>query len=350
MPSTTSAPRCAASRRVRPARARDADFLECGLGWLPAYGETARLLAYVTGLPADVALLAISILAAIAINLMWLSGTMTERIGERQAALALVAFNLFPTAFYVVTPYPEAATLALCLGGFLALCRQRWLLAGLLIGTATALRIQAGVFGIALACAALVAAHARRRDGRVGWWLPLLAVPLAGWGQLAEMIVLRICTGDAWAYWRARVAFGDTTRAWRLWDPNYYLQAFSAQHMDGVILGGVIVVMVLASREVLLRFRREEAVFLTVASFAMVPIAIMAPIGTWGMTRYLLLCPLVFLCGAALWRRYAVLGVMWLGLCAVFYWQIELCSYVSQGSKQACPQLGRIECALPWGS
>ncbi|MDB4955194.1 MAG: putative rane protein [Myxococcales bacterium] len=332
------------------ARARDIDFLECGLGWLPAYGEAGRLVTHTTGLAEDVSLLAISILAAIAINFMWLSRTIVDRLGAWQAGAALVAFNLFPTAFYVVTPYPEAATIALCLGGFLALSRERWVLAGLLIGAATALRIQAGAFGLALAAAALVAAHARRRGGDNRWWWPLLAVPLAGWGQCVEMLALRIYTGDAFAFWRARVAFGDTNRVWRLWHPNYYLKAFSAQHMDGVILGGALVVIFLTARRVLREFRREEAVFLAIASFATVPIAIMAPMGYWGMSRYLLLCPLLFLGGAALLRRQAVLGILWFALCAMFYWKIELCSYISQGSKNACPQLGRLECALPWGS
>jgi hypothetical protein len=332
------------------ARARDVDFLECGLGWLPAYGEAGRLITRVTGVAEDVALLAISIIAAIAINLLWLSRTLIDRLGAWHAAATLVAFNLFPTAFYVVTPYPEAATIALGVGGFVALCRERWLLAALLIGAATALRLQAGAFGLAFAAAALVAALARRRDGAARWWWPLAVVPLAGWGQLVEMIALRITTGDAFAFWRARAAFGDSNRMWRLWHPNYYLKALSAQHMDGVILGGVLVVLALTAREVLARFRREEGVFLAVASFATVPIAIMAPMGTWGMTRYLLLCPLVFMGGALLLRRYAVLGVLWFALCAVFYWQIEMCSYVSQGSPKACPQLGRLECALPWGS
>src|SRR5439155_24401983 len=98
-------------------------------------------------------------------NLLWVSRTMIERMGKREAFATLIAFNMYPSAFYVVTPYTEAATIALIIGGFIALTKQRWMLSAFLVGASTALRISAGAFSIALGCALLVAAWDRRKAG-----------------------------------------------------------------------------------------------------------------------------------------------------------------------------------------
>src|SRR4029079_14679769 len=95
---------------------------------------------------------------AMIINVLWTSRTISDRFGTRETYAVLIAFNLFPSGFYLVAPYAESATLALVLAGFLCASQERWISAGLLIGASTALRPTAFGFGLALGCAALLAA------------------------------------------------------------------------------------------------------------------------------------------------------------------------------------------------
>src|SRR5512140_7715 len=160
----------------------DVAYLDCGLGWLPAWGAAGGVVTEVTGFPDDYTLMVMSMIAGVLLNLLWTSRTLVTRIGKGEAWATLLAFNLYPSAFYVVTPYTEAATIAFAIGGFLELVNERWILAGLLVGASTALRVSAAAFAIALGCALLVAAWQRRKDGVARWWRPLWAVPLCGWG------------------------------------------------------------------------------------------------------------------------------------------------------------------------
>lgn len=329
---------------------KDRAYLECGLGWLPAWGLTGGVVHDTLGIPADVALVLLSILAAIAVTLLWTSRVVVERMGVGAAYATLVAFNFFPSAFYLVTPYSEAATLALVLAGFVCVARDRWVLAGLAVGAATGLRISAGAFSVALACAAVSAAWTRRKKASPRWWRPLVAIPLAGWGQAVQLVLLQAFVGDATAYLRARTAFGDHRDFSRLVDPEFYLRGFGAQHMDSVMLVGGIALVVLVGRELLRRFEREERLFLVVGTIATAIISIGSLQHYWGLNRYLLLCPLLFLAAGELARRRPTLFVMWVALCAAIYWHVELCSYVSQGHPVICPCLGRMEFAMPFGS
>lgn len=333
------------------ASAPDLAYLRCGLGWLPAYGVVGGAISSATGLAADVVLVALSVIAAIVFNFLWTSRTITARLGRLEAYAALLAFNVFPSAFYVVTPYTEAATLALVMGGFLCLANGRWLAAGALVGAASALRATAPAFSLGFACAAALAAWRGRADGAPRWWRPLAAIPLAGWGLAATGLALRVFVGDAAAFLRARAAFGDAFDASRLYAPKFYLGGFTAQHMDSVMMVGVLAIAALTGRELFARFRREEAVYLAVASVAVFGLATMGHVQQyWGINRYLLLCPFVF-CGMGIMaRRHTAVYVLWLALCAAMYWHVELCSYIAHGDPSVCPCLGRVEFTAPFGS
>ncbi|HSD89258.1 MAG TPA: hypothetical protein VLB44_17135, partial [Kofleriaceae bacterium] len=296
----------------------------------------------------DIALLMLSILAALCINLIWTSRLIVERIGRAGAYATLIAFNFYPSAFYVVTPYTEAATLALCLGGFLFLARDRWTVAGLMIGAATALRVSAVSFSLALCCAAAMAAWGRRKEGDASWWKPLIAVPLSGWGQVVTLVMFQIFVGDWHAYLRARSIFGDQRDWSRLFDAQFYLKGFTAQHMDSVMMIGAIFIIALTARELLKRFKKSEAVFLIVASLLTFVLSVPAVHEYWGLNRYLLGCPLLFLGAAMLARKHTAVFVLWLVLCVMIYWHIELCSYLAQGHPGICPCLGRVEYAMPF--
>lgn len=333
------------------ARAPDLAYLRCGLGWLPAYGVTGGALAGALGLPADAVLVALSLLSTILLNFLWTSRALVDRIGRLEAYAALLAFNVFPPAFHLVTPYTEAPTLALVMGALLCLANQRWLPAGLLIGAASALRATAPAFAIGFGCAAAFGAWRLRAEGAPRWWRPLLAIPLAGWGLAATALALHLAVGDATAFLRARQAFGDGFDLSRLYDPGFYLRGFTAQHHDGVMLVGVLAIVALTGRELLRRLRREEAIYLAIASAVVFVLATAGHVQQyWGTNRYLLLCPIAFLGLGLLARRRPIVYALWLVLCAAMYWHVELCSYVAQGDPAICPCLGRMEFTAPFGS
>jgi hypothetical protein len=328
----------------------DQKYMECGLAWFPTYGLIAGEIASPFDLPVDIVLMVMSILAAIAVNLLWTSKTISERIGLRDAYATLLAFNIYPSAFHLVTPYTEAATLALALGGFVCLANERWIVAGLLVGAATGLRAGAVTFAPAFGAAALVAAWRWKQAGRPQWWRPLVAAPLAGWGVIAQFVSLQILVGDWRAYLRARHMFGDERDYSRLFDGEFYLRGFGAQHMDSVMLIFGIVIVALAVRELLKRFPLEQATFLVVASLAGVVLGVAALHQYWGLNRYLLVCPLLFLSAGWIARRHTAVFVIWLVLCALVYWHVELCSFVAHGRDAYCPCLGKLEWWAPFQS
>lgn len=330
--------------------APDLDYLECGLGWLPAYGEVGGAVSRTLHIPADYTLMLLSMLALVLINLFWTSEFVVEKLGRTEAWCALLAFNMFPSAFHLVAPYTEGWSIALGLWALVAISKDRWALGGALVGAATALKIAAASWSFGIGAAALWAAWHRRKAGTKGWWRPLLAIPLAGWGQLVEMAALHFAVGDAMAFWRARHAFGDPHDWSRLYDVQYMIKSFHAQHMDGVILFGVIAILALTARHVLEKFPSEQAVYLGIASFVTVVFVIVAPLIYWGINRYLLLCPLAFLGMGYMSRRHTAVLVLWLILCALFYWHVELCSFLAQGNKSVCPCLGHMEYWFPFQS
>ena len=90
-----------------PGPVTDLAYLECGLGWLPAYGMVGGTIAHATGIPDDVMLVVISVLCTILVNLLWtqlLARSTRPARRKLEAFGALIAFNVFPTAFYLVDP------------------------------------------------------------------------------------------------------------------------------------------------------------------------------------------------------------------------------------------------------
>jgi hypothetical protein len=298
----------------------------------------------------DKALMFLSIIAALALNLLWTSPILVKRLGRGVAWATLIGFNVYPDAFYLVTPYTEAATLALAIGGFIALANQRWVIAALLVGASTAFETSAVAFAIALGCALVVTAYQRREQKLKAWWRPLLGLPLCIWGQLATMLVLQIVLGDWSAFSRARHAFGATHEWGRLFDVTYYVKGLASQDMDVVFLLGFVMIIAFTAREVLKKFTRVENVFLVVASGVTLVLSITAVPQYWGITRYLMLCPMAFFGIGLMARKNKVLFVLWCVLCLAFYWHVELCGYITQGNVAACPCLGRMEFGMPFGS
>jgi hypothetical protein len=328
-------------------------FVACGLAWMPTLGLIAGAVTDATGAPPDYTLLAFSLLAALIINLLWTSKTLVKRLGLFEAYAALIAFNLFGSAFYLVTPYNEACVFACMLGGYICLANGKWLRAGALIGAATALRPTAVGFVAGFGCAALLAAWSARKAKAPQWWRPLAAIPLAAWGQLVMMGVFAVMLGDAKAYVHAQFAFGGPNAGLhyhRFFEAPFYLLSFTAQHMDGVLLFGSLAIIALTGRDLAKKLPRVELTFLAVASAAMAWLPLSSLWGYWGLNRYLLMCPLIFVAAGELARKHRALFVMWLIACVAIYWHVELCSYISHGDPSVCPCLGRMQFTMSFAS
>lgn len=335
-----------------PATAQNGQYLDCGLGWLPAWGTIGGTVSTVTTVASDWTLVWLSVACLVVFSFLWTSDAVVARFGRFEAYMALVGFHAFPTAFYGVTPYPEAACLALALGGYVALSHQRWFLAALLVGMTTALKLQCAAYSVGFGCAALLAAWRMRRAGEAGtsiqWWRPLAAIPLAAWGIVVEFLLIKVATGDLMAFMRAREAFGDKRDWSRLVDFNWFFHGFSAQHRDVVVYLAVVAIIALTVREVVRRLTPEQAAFVVAASLFSLVIIPAAPLHYWGMNRYLLAVPLVFFGLGVMARRHALVFAMWLFLSLQFYWHIEMCSYVAQGDETVCPCLGTKEFSMKW--
>lgn len=325
-------------------------FLDCGLGWLPAFGEAGGVLVGMTGMPADWALAWIAMLALFSVNLLLTGPLVAKKLGVVEAYAVVLALNLFPSAFYMVAPYPESLVLLLSFGAWWALSRERWLVASLLVGAATALKMQAATYALGVGCSLLYLAWTRRKAGDRRWWLPLLGGPLCIWGIVMEFAALQIVTGDWHSFLRAREAFGDIHYWHRIIEPSNYITGIHAQHHDMVVLFGVVAILILTARTVWDALPRTEGIYLLVASIATLPIAIVAPLHWWGMNRYLLACPLAFLGAGVLARRRPWMFLLWLLFCLAMYWHVELCSYVSHGDGKICPCLGGTEFTMPFRS
>ena len=323
-------------------------YLHCGLGWLPAYGVAGGIVSHVTGLEPDVSLVLISVLCAIIVNLLWICPTLIKRLGLFEAYMVLIAWNCYAGAWNLVIPTTEPVVVALALGGFVALANERWVWAGVLIGACTALRIPTASYAFALGCCLLYAAWQRHRAKTPQWWRPLVAVPLCGWGQFATMAVFQAKLGNWHAFFDARFAFGDHNRLERLFDITYFVRGFQSQCADMVIYLGLVAIMLLTWRPVLAKFGRTERMFIVVSSVITTVLAVAAAFQYWGLTRYMMLCPLAFLCMGALARRHRAAFVLWLVVSTSIYWNFEVCSYVTQGNPQACPCLGKLELSMPW--
>lgn len=322
-------------------------YLNCGLGWLPAWGTLGGLVSGATTLASDMALLVLAIIAALALNLLWTSTTIVKRLGRGPAWAAMIGFNAFPAAFYLVTPYSEGATLALGLAGFVALAKGRWWLAAALVGASTALQPSSAAFALALCSALVVMAWRRRTERLAGWWRPLLALPLCIWGQLVTIGALQIFVGDGNAYLRARHAFGATYHWGRLLQGEYYMKGLAGQDMDGAMLLAVVAIIAISAREVVKWLSVVEATYIVVASGAALVLAVVTPVHYWGQTRILMSCLLAFFGMGLVAKKYPILFVLWCVLSLSFYWHVDLCDYVTQGNIGACKNLGRVEIAIP---
>ena len=167
------------------------------------------------------------------------------------------------------------------------------------------------------------------------------------------MIVFAIELGDARAYVHAQLAFAGANGGLhfhRFLEASWYLHSLSAQHYDGVVLLGAIIVIALTARELAAKLPRVELVFLAVTTAVMAFLPLSAVTGYWGFNRYMMLCPLIFFASGELAARRRGIYVLWLVLCVMVYWNVEMCSYIAQGDPRVCPCMGQMQFMMPFAS
>jgi hypothetical protein len=169
--------------------------------FLPLFPMLVRVLSWpVSGWEGLIAVVTANVLFGVAIVLLV---RLTElRFGRELAYRSAALMALFPFSAAFSMAYAESLFMVLALGAFLAVERQRILLAGVLLALATLTRLQGAVLVIPLAW--LVWENAGRPRPRLAW-AALLLGPLAALGAFAWVVWL---TGDPGSYGQAQGDWG----------------------------------------------------------------------------------------------------------------------------------------------
>lgn len=304
----------------------------CNLEFYPTYGLVGRWVGQLTGLPIDVALLAVSLVSSFLFLFLWTGPALTERLGVAETYLALLLFNTFTTGYCLVTIQTEPLTLVLALGAIVAFAGGRHLLGAVLAGATSGVRITGVAIGLAYA-AALLVDHLQRPSWTWRDWLRLgVLALLSGWGELALMAVHAIRFGDPLAYLHAHaLAFKHQPKvSAALWpDPEWLVQGIDFPLHEALWWAAALFWWLLGRREALARFPPAQRTFWALAFWVTIGIATigMMPIALVGMSRYLLLAlPLYFAMAVVMKSRPALLA-FWLAVSVWHYWNIDICNY-----------------------
>lgn len=145
---------------------------------------------------------------ALLIALVLLFELVSLDFSKKIAYFTLIFLLVFPTSFYLGAVYSEAIFLLLAVAVFYAARKQKWWLAGILGGLASATR----VFGILLLPALIIEAWQQKMPKRQFVWLLLISAGLLGY-----MGYQWVSVGDPIAFYRLQELVGE-------------------QHQSGIIL------------------------------------------------------------------------------------------------------------------
>jgi hypothetical protein len=253
---------------------------EVSSAFWPLWPGVIRGVSKVTGAPElPAALVAANLLAIAAAVGLWqlachrASGDEAE--ARRIATWTVVLLLAFPSAFFLGLPYSEALFLALSVGLFLALDRDRYAWAAL-AAFALPLTRPVGLFILLpLACHVL---QERRRAARAAGNGPtwrrsatLLLAPIAG--TAAYFLVHLLATGEVFGAFGVRGVFASGQSLGRLLDlPGFLRSAITvdAVHsVTGSAIDRLLFALVIAALPWL--YRRDRVLFWYVVPMALVP-------------------------------------------------------------------------------
>ncbi len=188
-------------------------------GFFPGYSLVARTLSdlVIPGAPSlTVSLSALSSVASlIAAIVLWRIAAISS--ADRVAPMATLLFVAGPYSVFLYANYSESLFLAFATAAWYCGLRDRWVLAGLWCGLATATRIN----GIFLLVALLVMFVISRRRQHLPFIAPVLVwVPLAASGVIAYFGYLAVRTGDIVAWQTAQHSGWGREFSWP-WEALY---------------------------------------------------------------------------------------------------------------------------------
>jgi hypothetical protein len=305
----------------------------CQLNFWPGYPFLGWLGSFHYKIPIDYALLGISLICSFIFLFLWTSPVMVKSLGLGTTYASLVAFNAHTTAFALVTIQTEPFLLLCTLGCLISLVQGRTLLAAILAGGATGIRVSGVAVGLA-AAAAIAVATILPNPARPSRWLKAFGLGLlSGWGILALLAYFWIRMKNPLAYFDAHaVSYGHHPSLMSLIDPEtrWLMRSITDPFHPGIWVAAALIWFALGHREALRGFPTPVQVFCYLLFFGSMGVSVMGTIdiGLDGNSRYTLaLLPLFFAIGALLVRRPAAL-VVWLALSLWFYRQVDLCHYV----------------------
>jgi hypothetical protein len=319
-------------------------LLRCGFNFYPGYGVAGRLVKWVSGLPADYALLAVSLVASFWFLFLWTGPALTSSLGLAKTYLALLFFNVFTTGFTLVTIQTEPLTLVSALGAFVCMRQKRWLLGAAVAGMGGAMRVTGGSIGAAYGLALLAYAVLERGEKPlVRWGRVALAAPLCAWGQLAIFIYFGLKYKDPLLYVHAHsqsyshsVSLIDT-----IWpSPAVAMRALTMGFHEGLFVLTSLLFLALGMRRALARFSTVEKVYWYALSALGLAVGLLGSAGLayLGMNRYLLIVLPLFFAMAVVFRRRPVAIGIWSLFGLWHAWNVDLCVFLAQQqTPQYCP-------------
>ena len=305
----------------------------CGFSFYPGYPLLGRIVALGNRIPIDYALFGTSILASIVFLYLWTSSTITSALGVGTTYLALLLFNVFPTGFTLVTVQTEPTVLALTMGAFLGIARRNYLLAGVLAGAASGMRVSGAATSAAVGVALVVSLFVDPPKGWLAWRRRSAAAVLSAWGLLAIVGYFGLVYSDPLLYFHAHSqAYGYLEVAASGLSPEFVYRTLETAMRPGIWVAFCLLWLALGLRSAVSGFPPLGRAF--AASFTIVGASIAlwgsSRIAFMGMNRYWLLTFPLFWAIAVVVKQRPVAGVLWVALCAWAYWNVDLCVYACQ--------------------
>ncbi|MEK7543310.1 MAG: hypothetical protein AAB557_00415 [Patescibacteria group bacterium] len=167
------------------------------LAFFPIYPLLIRLMRLASSFPYEYIGVFISLGAFfIGLFLFWryLEGSMGR-------GWSLVLFLVYPASFFFAAAYSESIFFALAIGTLLSIKRERWLLAGIVAGFASATRL----VGVFLWLPLVITMWQKRRYLKVIDWIAVFIAPA---GLAGYMVYLWKFVGDPLAFFHVQSAFG----------------------------------------------------------------------------------------------------------------------------------------------
>ncbi len=305
----------------------------CTLTFLPGYSMLGRTLVRLHAMPMDYALFYLSLLATFLTFLLWTGPTMVVRFGYATAWISLIALNAHPASCYLVYVGTEACALFFTFMTYLAFAKRRFVLAAILAGMASAMRISGVATSVAL-CIALVAETWRVRPrGLFEWIARLVCFPLSAWGLILTLEFFSSRFDDPFIYKRAHeIIYNHHPSFHELLDPQpaWIMHAIDSPVHDGVWVVGLVLWFMLGYRLAFKHVPVAERFFMHGLVVVVLGLSIYGSLDIFvlGLSRYALVAFPLFLGVAALLRSRPIILVFWLSLGRWHSTEADVCYYV----------------------